>query len=189
MEKRMAARIKKVYETLLYSVPLDFQIQAVCKNFADMVVDTNKDCYAKRNQTDIEKIKHDIFIGKLGEWGVYFIYLERGHKICPPDMNIYSVKDKSYDADLKFGLFNLHIKSQTFESSQRFGHSWMFQANDPVLIKPNEYDIFIGCNVFEDFFVEIKLERKFEELIIGEPKLKKLIGIKKSIYLKEQLER
>lgn len=170
---------------------LGTDIYRLCENFADRVVYTNKDEYAKRKQSNLQKIKQDIFVGKLAEWGIYFIYLQRGRKnVSVPDMNIYSKENKSFDPDLRWGLFNLHIKSQNFESADRYGDSWIFQAKDPLFDFSNEYDIVVGCRVgIDDFelgaFVEILLEKPFRSLTFGETKLAKFGGNKKAVYLKD----
>jgi hypothetical protein len=103
-------------------------------------------------------------------------------------MNIYSAKEKSFDADLKFGLFNLHVKSQTSQSSFRYGDSWIFQSKDPLFESANEYDIIIGCRVSlneDGAFVEIKLEKPFEKLVFNNTKLSKFNDNKKAVYLEE----
>lgn len=177
---------------------LSRDIVKMCEVFCSRVLHTNVDEYHRRKQTDLSKIWDDIFYGKLAEWGVYFIYLERGKtNLNPPDMTIYTAKQKSYEPDLKYGLFNLHIKSQTYQSAERYGDSWMFQSKDPLFEYPNEYDIMIGCRVsihesskdfIEGAFVEIKLEKQFNKLVISEPRLSKFQGMKKTVYLKENNE-
>jgi hypothetical protein len=168
---------------------LSKDIITLCENFAENVIGTNISEYSKRKQTDIDKIKKDIVTGKLAEWGVYFIYSLRKRNIMePPCMRILSKDKKSFDPDLKWGLFNLHIKSQTHESSTRYGDSWIFQAKDPLFGFSNEYDIVIGCSVLvekEGALVEIKLEKPFRTLIIGETKLSKFSENKRAIYLKD----
>lgn len=172
---------------------LQSDIVKMCEVFSSKVIHTNADEYYRRKQSDLEKIWNDIFYGKLAEWGVYFIYLERERtNIDPPDMRIYSAKDKSFDPDLRYGLFNIHVKSQTYESAEKFGDSWMFQSKDPLLVQPNEYDILIGCRVLlsdrdKTAMVKIKLEKPFMNLVIGEPRLSKFVGSKKTIYLKDNL--
>ena len=162
----------------------------LCEHFADRVISTNKDCYKRRKQSNLHKIREDILIGKIAEWAVYFIYLERNRtNITPPDMQIYSVEDKSFDSDLRYGLYNLHIKAQTSKSADQYGDSWIFQAKDPLFEYPSEYDIIIGCNVSADMFstyhVEILLEKPFQSLIFGEARLSKFGGNKKAVYLKD----
>lgn len=174
-------------------IRLSQDILKMCEAFADMVLKTNQYAYAKRNQTDLNKIRNDIILGKLGEWGVYFRYIDQRRLLEPPDMKIYPINKKSFDADLQWNLYSLHIKTQSIDSMNRFGLSWMFEAKDPVLQMPNEYDIFVGCiatmgNKDNDPLVQIKCEIPFTEVIIGEPKLKKL-NTKKCIYFKDQLEK
>lgn len=174
------------------------EIVKVCEVFASRVLYTNIDEYYRRKQTDSNKIWNDILYGKLAEWGVYFIYLERGRtNIDPPDMKIYNAWNKSFEADLKYGLFNLHIKSQTYQSAERYGDSWILQSKDPLFEHSNEYDIMIGCRVttnitgkdfIEGALVEIKLEKPFDKLKVSKPKLSKFNDTKKAIYLKDNDE-
>lgn len=168
---------------------LTSDIEVMCKFFADRVISTNIDQYKKRNQFNQDKIWKDIYYGKLAEWGVYFIYLKRGRKnIDPPDMKVYNAWQKSFDPDLKWGLFNLHIKSQTYDSSLKYGNSWIFQAKDPLFGYCDEYDIVIGCIVKveeKSVGVTILLEKPFKNIIFGETKLSKFSGDKKAMYLKD----
>lgn len=166
-----------------------------CQIFAKNVLRTNIDEYRNRNQFDEKKIQDDITIGKLAEWGVFFIYVNRGrHSVTLPDMRILGVKDKSFDCDLSWDLFRLHIKSQTEESANRYGSSWIFQNKDPLFGYSNEYDIIVGCSVTLDkdtdgflkgAFVEIQLEKQFKSLKFSDTKLNKFGGSKKAVYLKE----
>jgi hypothetical protein len=165
-------------------------IMTICESFADRVINTNKDEYARRKQSNIIKIKNDIIIGKLAEWGVYFIYLNRGRYVAPPDMKVYPPENKSYDPDLLWGLYKLHIKAQTAESAFRYGNSWIFQSKDPLFEFNNEYDIVIGCRVSIDDFekgslIEILLEKPFKDLKFGNTKLGKFVENKKAVYLKD----
>jgi len=172
---------------------LDRDIVILCQHFADNVVSTNIDCYKNRNQYSIDKIKKDILTGKLAEWGVFFVYhfLRKKVNITSPDMRIYSAKDKSFDADLKFGLFNLHVKSQTSESAHRYGDSWIFQSKDPLFVSANEYDIIVGCRVClheNGALVQIKLEKPFHKLMFNNTVLSKFNDNKKAVYLKDNNE-
>jgi hypothetical protein len=162
----------------------------MCEAFAKRVIDTNKDEYAKRKQSNLDKIRNDILVGKLAEWGVYFIYLKRDRYLNTPDMTIYQSKDKSFAPDLRWGLYNLHIKAQTVESWLSYGDSWIFQAKDPLFEFSNEYDIVIGCRAsydefYREAFVRIMLEKQFKQIKFGETKLSKFSGNKKAIYLED----
>jgi hypothetical protein len=179
-----------------YTLPPEIYI--VCINFADQVVETNLSEYASRNQKNKQKIRDDILCGKLAEWGVYFIYLGRGrNSIEPPDMKIYSWEDKSFNPDLTWQLYNIHVKSQTKQSSILYGDSWLFQSKDPLFAYSGEYDIIVACSIdirtcdifgsVESVIVEIKLEKPFKNLNFSKPKLDKLIGNKKALYLEDNL--
>jgi hypothetical protein len=177
---------------------LNRDIVRICEVFSSRVLHTNVDEYFNRNQTDTTKIWNDIFYGKLAEWGVYFIYLERGRtNIDPPDMRVYQPDKKSFDADLRYGLYNLHVKSQNYKSAVRYGDSWILQSKDPLFGYASEYDILIGCRVttdenskdfIEGALVEIQLEKPFNKLKISKPKLSKFNGTKKAVYLKDNNE-
>ena len=175
------------------SYTLGKDIIFMCESFADKVIDTNLDEYSRRGQFNRQKIWNDIFYGKLAEWGVYFIYLKRNRlSVTTPDMKIYKGSRKSFDADLNWNLYKLHIKSQTSKSEKSYGTSWIFQSSDPLFKKSKEYDIIIGCTV--EFFkedecvVDIKLEKQFSKLIFSEPKLNKFSDNKKALYLKDNNE-
>lgn len=172
---------------------LDNDIVKLCGTFADRVISTNMDEYSKRKQSNTDKVWRDIFFGKLAEWGVYFIYLERNRKnISVPDMNIYPKQHKSFDADLRWGLYQLHVKSQTLGSVSTYGDSWLFQSKDPLFEHCGEYDILIGCTVdlhsSGKFFVQIKLEKPIKNLKFAETKLQKFSTNKKAVYLKDNNE-
>jgi hypothetical protein len=164
----------------------------MCKNFAEISVKTSTDEYFKRNQRDVSKIKKDILLGKVAEWGVYFIYLENNKTlITPPDMNVYSKFEKSFECDLRWGLFRLHVKSQDTYSADRYGTSWVFQKKDPLFVHSGSYDIIIGCRVdmiSDTPTVEILLERPFRELKFNKPKLDKFSDNKIVLYLQDNNE-
>jgi hypothetical protein len=173
---------------------LQQDIITLCRHFAEQSLKSSIDEYARRKQVNENKIKSDIMLGKLAEFGVYFMYLEQGRtNITAPDLNIYSAKNKSFDPDLRWGMYNLHIKSQTLHSSERYGDSWVFQSKDPVVHSPNEYDIFIGtCITYEEgcsiATVSIMLEKKLDSVKFGQPKLQKFSANNKTcIYLKDNL--
>jgi hypothetical protein len=162
------------------------EIIQMCEEFAEKCSPTNKIQYTKRNQTNPEKIKKDIRIGKMGEFAVYHIMLEKKiNDITQPDLNIYLKTHKSFDSDLKCNNYNLHVKSQCLESASRFGISWMFQKEDPIVTTPSVYDYFIGTIVDEKTKkVEVKLSKPVKDLVFGEPVLDILKKTKVCVYLK-----
>lgn len=163
-------------------------IITICRSFSEKCYLTNIDEYVKRNQTDFEKIKNDIFFGKIAEFGVYFILLEKGVKdISIPDLNIYNFKNKSFDADLKSKAIDFHIKTQTKKTSKIFGESWLFQKSDPLVLNPKSKDYFIGTQYDEDTSeVKILLHKKAKDLKYDKPKLEKLYN-KTCVYLKNNV--
>lgn len=167
---------------------LNHDIVILCKHFAELCYQTNIKEYYKRNQKDIEKIKKDISFGKMAEFGVYYILLEKGiDDLTIPDLSVYNYKNKSFDADLKCKNFYFHIKSQTTESASKYGSSWTFQKKDPFVLSPKENDYFIGTQIDENKFeVKILLSKKANELKFGSPKLDKLVS-KTCIYLEDNL--
>jgi hypothetical protein len=160
----------------------------LCNNFAEKCCLTNVDEYSKRNQKDFNKIKKDIAIGKIAEFGVYFIFLEQGmSNISIPDINVYSSNKKSFDADLECNKINFHIKTQTIDAAKKFENSWLFQKNDPLVLKPQNNDYFIGTQYDEENFeVKILLSKKAKDLKYNKPVLEKLFS-KTCVYLKNNL--
>jgi hypothetical protein len=167
---------------------LSSDVVKMCEHFAENCYKTNADEYQRRNQKNLNKIKKDIALGKMAEFAVYFIFLEKGiSDISIPDLNIYGYKNKSFERDLKCKNYNFHIKTQSLESALKFGESWMFQKKDPVIENPQKNDYFIGTQINEDTFeTKILLSKPILELKFGEPKLQKLIS-KTCIYLKDNL--
>lgn len=161
-------------------VPLSIYKQ--CEQFAEVVVSTNKDKYAKRNQYNVEVIQKQILEGKVAEWGVWLHFLSLDKELSEPDMNIYSKNKKSFDADLTFEDLKFHIKSQNFQSMQRYGRSWMFQVEDPLFRNAEDNDWCVFC-LLKSRIVDIIIVEQFNKLVFGEPKLDKLKGIKKVVYL------
>jgi hypothetical protein len=169
------------------SYTLSSDIIKMCKHFAEKCVITNIDEYKKRNQSDIDKIKNDIQIGKMAEFAVYYILLNAGkNNITLPDLNIYNKSKKSFDADLINENKKIHIKSQTKESADAFGESWLFQKVDPIVINASDDDHFIGTKVdFKTGKIEITLSKPVTKLVFSKPKLQKLQGTKVCVYLKQ----
>lgn len=111
--------------------------EKLCKVFSDEVYRSNKDMYARRNQDNESKVKADIYLGKLAEFAVFNYLWTAGKEVSAPDIMVYEVKDKSYDADLYINDTSpLHVKSCM--ETGGYGNSWVFQPNDPLVSKPNE---------------------------------------------------
>lgn len=166
---------------------LEKNIIKICNDFAEQCCPTNKDEYASRNQTNIDKIKKDIRIGKMAEFAVFYILKEKGlENLTPPDLKIYKKNEKSFDADLKCDGYKIHVKSQDLESARAWGDSWTFQKEDPLFKKITDQDHFIGVKVDEkNNKIEIMLSRKIKDLVFAPPVLEKLRPFKTCVYLKD----
>jgi len=153
------------------------------------------DYYKTRGQENADKIKQDIYNGRLAELAVYKHYhgLE-GCQIGMPDFNVYDGSNKSYEADLFFTFnekkYNLHVKSQHIDQANRFGSSWSFQKNDSLTTRPVKEDMVCLCKVINKTTVEIMKPIKATKLIgvYGEPKLERLKHSKAVLYWKDLIE-
>jgi len=161
----------------------------VCSKFSTEVVETNKDCYARRNQTDIPKIIDDIKVGKLAEVACKKLLIARGMAITTDvDFAVYGKKKKSFASDLvaqagsKEWFF--HVKCMKEGTASRFGLSWSFQVQDAIVSDPAENDYLMLCQLNDYFTIDVKtvtLARNISECW-KDPKLTKLYGIKKVLY-------
>lgn len=116
--------------------PSSYQ-EKLCSLFSAEVYITNKDMYSSRNQNNEDKVKSDIYFGKMAEFAVYNYLLSINRKCSTPDIMIYQAKQKSYDADLIVNdSVPLHVKSCI--NSPTYGNSWVFQPNDSLVNSPNE---------------------------------------------------
>lgn len=165
---------------------------AKCRSFAQAQYKTSRSQYRRRNQSNPDRIISQIVDGKMGELMVERHLIETGFSSSSPDFEIYTARNKSFDADLFCGKVNVHVKTQSAESAQRYGASWVFQAGgvgfgntDPCL-----------DNSSSDWCVFVTLDAKTHSAnLVGpldirsirphfkDPKLQHLIGIKKCIYL------
>ena len=154
--------------------------------FADAVTATVN--YHDSNQTEIQKIRDDHFVSKLGEEAVRFVFEQRACKIEGPDYEIYPGKRKSWAADLTINALDVAVKTQRRSAAQRYGLSWTFQDSperrDPILDMPNAWVCLV---VYEDLKPEYECMvyplRKIKQLIFEAPRLGRLVGKKQAVYL------
>jgi len=111
------------------------------QKFASDRLSGSKGLYAYRGESREYKIKQDIVVGTAGEYGIYNHIKNLGYKCSKPDLTIYESKRKSYDEDLHADGFDIHVKSQSTESSKRYGNSWLFQRSDSLVQNPSDSDI------------------------------------------------
>lgn len=155
--------------------------------FAEQCYETNKDEYHNRNQFNKSKIILDIIIGKLGEIGVYNYLTKEKQWLCKyPDFKIYSKENKNFDSDICSDKYNIHVKSQSLNSAEKFGESWQFQKKDKLTYNPEKNDL-IFLTIISEKIVEIKKIVLALDIIskYKEPILEKLKHTKKTLYLKD----
>jgi hypothetical protein len=178
-----------------FRTPQTVQLSAVAiaraQSFAEAVTSTVN--YRDSNQTQLQKIRDDHFVSKLGEEAVRSIFEERGCTVKGPDYSIYSGKQKSWDADLKVNDLDVAVKTQRRSAANRYGLSWTFQdspeRHDPILDMPEAW---VALVVYEDtgsgFECTVYPLLKIKHLVFDTPLLPHLAGRKKVVYLKRLQE-
>ena len=163
------------------------EIDKKIMEFAKKCAKTNSECYSHRNQMNETKIIWDIYYGKLAEEAVYNYY--RGvADITKVDYNIYDAKDKNYDADLPLdGKYKLHVKGITKDSADKFGTSWMFQKDDPVLHTEDPNDLLVLCLVTGVSVdqVDVLVTLPAMGVVTREPRVARLKESKVCVYYKD----
>jgi len=164
-----------------------------CNDFARKEIVTTERMRNKRGQFNREKMIYDNTIGKMGEWGVTFMFWNKEIDCSEPDMEIYEKHRKSYDADLTYNGKDLHVKSQCIMASQRYGTSWVFQKGghgrghtDPIIRSGDGEAIFTVVdtkNKSVDIYGPIHVETVRKNL--RDPKLDYLKKTKACIYLED----
>lgn len=115
----------------------------VCEEFADARLES-AGLYKRRGGFKEE----DIIAGAMGEIAAYKVLKKAGHDLRKPDFEIYNTRDKSYDADLRIKKKRFHVKSQTKQSANRYGKSWLCQRHDP-LFKGSGYNHYMVPTVVD----------------------------------------
>jgi len=156
-----------------------------CYNFANESANSSEKKYKQRNQSNLFKIKNDIFLGKVAEYSIYNYYLSKGFQITPPDINIYQAKNKSFDADLTIidKNQNIHVKSHFIKSP--FPPSWVFQKTDPLVTTPSPKDIIIMSTINSIGEGDAIIEYAYNLKDKYKPLLKESLQSKTAIYLKD----
>jgi len=167
---------------------LDNQTMEKINTFSN-AIDTS--FYASRNQFDPSKRTRDQVVGKMGEFATYHYLKHIYPNLSEPDLKIYTISKKSWDFDLKSEdpQLNLHVKSQSLESGQRYGVSWIFQNGDHEIFnstKQNQYISFVSADMNNTkctIQAVVKLEHLHENKLFKLPVLKKLQEMNKlAIY-------
>lgn len=160
---------------LPYEIKLSVIDRDMAMSYARAVVDTVD--YAARGQTDKDKAVHDHYIGKLGEIAAAFLLETKGVQVSQPDFAIH--KDKSWDDDLYIDGVGIAVKTQDRELARRFGLSWTFHVNDPILNEPDKIVYFVE---YTPELMYVYAGHKIRELTFKPPTLERLIPYKKVVY-------
>jgi hypothetical protein len=160
-----------------------------CHNFAEKCADSCLSNYKKRGQGNREKIINDILSGKLLEIGAYRLLKKIGLPAIFPDFQIYDAKGKSWDADIVAGKENFHIKSQTKESADCYGESWVLSygvhGTDRLFKDCTKNDYLIPGFVDQRYVIIVGIYSVWDILengLIGMPRLEYLKKSKRCIY-------
>jgi hypothetical protein len=157
-----------------------------CERFAEKRMNGSKDEYKARGELRESKIFQDIVTGACGEIAVYRYLKNQGIESTKPDFKIYEKRKKSFDADLISEVGNLHVKSQTLESANKYGASWLFQKWDPLLKDDHLKDYMVFC-IVDDREVTIEHICHIKDIIdndaLDEPKVWRYKHTKHAIYL------
>ena len=172
-------------------VQLSMEAVSRAQAFAEAVTSTVD--YRDSNQTQLQKIRDDHFVSKLGEEAVRAVFEARNCKVDGPDYAIYQGKQKSWVADLKINSLDVAVKTQRRSAAKRYGVSWTFQDSpqrrDPILETPEAW---VSLVVFEDigpgFECIVYPLLKVKKLIFDPPLLSHLVGKKKVVYLEKLLK-
>jgi hypothetical protein len=167
-------------------VHLPPEIVVRAQAFADAVTDTVN--YRDSNQSVRQKIRDDHFVSKLGEEAVRLVFEARNCVVEGPDYSIYSVKQKSWEADLRVNALEVAVKTQRRSAANRYDLSWTFQDSperrDPILSMPEAWVCLV---VYEDLKPNYECVvyplRKVKQLIFEPPRLSHLMGKKQAVYL------
>lgn len=163
---------------------IDVFQQLYCLGFSEKSVDSSIDQYSKRSQNNIEKIKDDIYLGKVAEYAIYNHYKSQDKKISLPDITIYDAKHKSYDADLTLSnQYSIHVKSHYIKS--QFPTSWVFQKTDPLIKSPSTSDIIALCVIDHKGQGQAYIDYATTLIQHTKPLVKKYLSSKTAIYLKD----
>lgn len=155
------------------------------KEFASNRMKGSNTLYKFRGESNEEKMYEDILVGLVGEWGVYEYLKKKGIEVNKPDMNIYTSRNKSFNADFRSETDAYHVKSQTVASIKKYGHSWLLQRTDRIVKQPAENDHFVFTKV-DGREVEILGLYKCKNIVYGECKVPRYRFSKIAVYLEEQ---
>lgn len=163
-------------------IELSDDIIYLCNHFAELTYQSSLDEYSRRGQNNPDKIKRDIAQGKAAEFATMWYLLQEGHgKVSIPDLTLH--RKKSFDPDLTTSRYNIHVKSQGWESYNKYGKSFLFQKKDPLVIKPKANDRIVTVLCKTLYIHEVSWLGNPLTVEWKEPRVAKLRETKVAIYL------
>jgi hypothetical protein len=158
--------------------------------FADAVVQTVN--YRDSLQFNYHKIRDDHFVSKLGEEAARQAFENCGCTVQGPDYNIYTGRQKSWDADLYVNQLPLAVKTQRSTAARRYGLSWTFQQSrfrtDPILQNPEAWVCFVEYqDLSENPYFTVFPPWQIKDLPFKAPRLAHLADKKVAVYAEDFL--
>ena len=174
--------MKKFYSSIS-KVNLERDAVKRAWQFAQQVVSTVD--YSDSNQHQAKKILDDHFVSKLGEEACKKVLLQYAD-VKGPDYNIYTGKQKTWDADLFVNDIGIAVKTQRRTKANKYSLSWTFQCSpkrrDIILDKLNAWVIFVEYDDTQPYWCYVYPPYQIKELKFDAPKLSRLQASKKVIY-------
>ena len=168
-------------------IKIPVAIVSKAEKFAEQVISTVD--YSDSNQQNIDKIRQDHFISKIGEEAACAVFRHYAHFVSQPDYHIYRRQQKSWDADIQVNGVEVAVKTQRKTQAQKYGLSWTFQAapyrKDPILQQPDQWVCFVACDdlgVEPSYDCTVYPPQQIGELMFKDPILAHLKGKKLVVY-------
>jgi hypothetical protein len=167
---------------------IDYDIFKNIEAYALKHFESSKQLYTARKQ-NMKKAFNDILRGKIAEYNCYYQLQSKGYILDKPDLNIYT-HTKCYDADLIIlgkgdKIYeqpkHIHVKSISRDSYEKYGASFLIEANDPVVLNP-EPDHYFSVLLEESFLIyNFYMWLPCTEVEYGDPVMN--LPTKKAVYL------
>lgn len=171
------------------------EIVLICEDFAKKSIESSRSHWLKRGVVSESKMLSDIVTGKLGEFAAHKFLVYMDIMAESPDTEIYESKRKSFNSDLSFEGLNFHCKTQSLESQQKYGSSWILQYGgnghghtDKLFRAQSENDYLIPMTVNKStvkIHGIISIPLLFANNMIKLPKCDWFKDTKRAIYLED----
>jgi hypothetical protein len=165
------------------NVYLQEEVIFKARKFSDLVIPTID--YSDSEQHQIDKIKEDHFISKLGEEAVKLV-LQDYAVVKGPDYNIYATNQKNWNADLFINDTGVAVKTQKTSAAKKYDLSWTFQSGsqrrDVLLDNPEGWVVFVEYNDLKPHLCQVYPPFQIKELVFQLPRLSHLHNHKRVVY-------